>query len=109
MRKVVWNEEIAEIAQRLVDQCKFAHDKKRNMCDGTYVGQNIFMAMASKQTEEDVMSSVDQAVINWYSEVEKPFDSSLINPFQYDLNNTSSFSDSLSNPGTQEALVTIPK
>ena len=82
MRKVVWNEEIAEIAQRLVDQCKFTHDKKRNMCDGTYVGQNIFMAMASKQTEEEVMSTVDQAVINWYSEVEKPFDSSLINPFQ---------------------------
>merc|ERR1712123_388753 len=52
MRKNVWNEEIAEIAQRLVDQCKFTHDKKRNMCDGTYVGQNIFMAMASKQTEE---------------------------------------------------------
>ena len=55
------------------------------MCDGTYVGQNIFMAMALKQAEEDVMSTVDQAVINWYSEVEKPFNSSLINPLQYDI------------------------
>ena len=109
MRKVVWNDEVAEIAQRLVDQCKFTHDKKRNMCDGTYVGQNIFMAMASKQTEEEVMSTVDQSVINWYSEVEKPFDSSLINPFQYDLNNTSSLSDFPFNSDTQEAPVTIPR
>ena len=38
MMKLVWNDELAEIAQRLVDQCKFAHDKNRNMCDGTYAG-----------------------------------------------------------------------
>eukprot|EP00091_Calanus_sinicus_P025174 TRINITY_DN944_c0_g1_i7.p1 TRINITY_DN944_c0_g1~~TRINITY_DN944_c0_g1_i7.p1 ORF type:complete len:245 (-),score=61.79 TRINITY_DN944_c0_g1_i7:44-778(-) len=83
MRKVVWNDELAEIAQRLVDQCKFAHDKKRNMCDGTYVGQNIYMGGAWKQTEDEVMAGVDKAVTAWYSEVEKPFDSSLINPFKY--------------------------
>ena len=81
MRKVVWNDEIAEIAQRLVDQCKFAHDKKRNMCDGTYVGQNIYMGWRSKQTEDEIMAGVDKPVTSWYSEVEKPFDSSLINPF----------------------------
>merc|ERR1719312_1991842 len=84
MRKLVWNDELAEVAQRLVDQCKFTHDKNRNMCDGTYVGQNIYMAMASKQTQDQVMATVDKAVNNWYSEVEKPgFDSSFINPFQY--------------------------
>ena len=82
MRKLVWNDELAEVAQRLVDQCKFTHDKNRNMCDGTYVGQNIYMAMASKQTQDQVMTTVDKAVNNWYSEVEKPFDSALINPFK---------------------------
>ena len=84
MMKLVWNDELAEIAQRLVDQCKFAHDKNRNMCDGTYAGQNIYMAWASKQTQDQVMDTVDQAVTSWYSEVEKPFDSSLIDPFKYD-------------------------
>ena len=82
MRKLVWNDELAEVAQRLVDQCKYGHDNNRNMCDGTYVGQNIYMAMASKQTQDQVMTTVDKAVNNWYSEVEKPFDSALINPFK---------------------------
>ena len=83
MRKLVWNDELAEVAQRLVDQCKFAHDKNRNMCDGTYVGQNVYMGYAWKQSEDEVMATVDKAVTNWYSEVEKPgFDSSFINPFQ---------------------------
>merc|ERR1712002_866164 len=83
MRKLVWNDELAEVAQRLVDQCKFSHDKNRNMCDGTYVGQNIYMAMASKQSQDQVMATVDKAVNNWYSEVEKPFDPAFINPFKY--------------------------
>merc|ERR1712168_1616416 len=84
MRKLVWNDELAEVAQRLVDQCKFAHDKNRNTCDGTYVGQNIYMGYAWKQSEDEVMATVDKAVNNWYSEVEKPgFDSSFISPFQY--------------------------
>merc|ERR1712212_724525 len=84
MRKLLWNDELAEIAQRLVDQCKFAHDKNRNMCDGTYVGQNVYMGYAWKQSEDEVMATVDKAVTNWYSEVEKPgFDSSFINPFNY--------------------------
>jgi len=84
MRKLVWNDELAEVAQRLVDQCKYGHDNNRNMCDGTYVGQNIYMSYAWKQSEDEVMATVDKAVTKWYSEVEKPgFDSSFINPFQY--------------------------
>merc|ERR1719290_232787 len=84
MRKLVWNDELAEVAQRLVDQCKFSHDKNRNMCDGTYVGQNVYISYSSRSsTEDQVMASVDKAVISWYSEVEKPgFDSSNISPFQ---------------------------
>ena len=84
MRKLVWNDELAEVAQRLVDQCKFSHDKNRNMCDGTYVGQNVYISYSSRSsTEDQVMASVDNSVISWYSEVEKPgFDSSNISPFQ---------------------------
>merc|ERR1711872_319330 len=56
-----------------------------NMCDGTYVGQNVYISYSSRSsTEVQVMASVDKAVTNWYSEVEKPgFDSSNISPFQY--------------------------
>ena len=83
MRKLVWNDELAEVAQRWVDQCKFGHDNNRAMCDGTYVGQNVYMGDAWEQSEDEVMATVDKAVTKWYSEVENPgFDSSFINPFQ---------------------------
>ena len=82
MRKIVWDDEAAEIAQRWVDQCQFGHDKKRDLCDGTYAGQNAFMAFGWEETEEEIMAKVNNAVTSWYSEVEEPFDSSLIDPFQ---------------------------
>merc|ERR1712098_603954 len=85
MRKLVWNDELAEVAQRWVDQCKGpVHDINRNMCDGTYVGQNVHWSSSSESsTEDQVMASVDEAVTSWYSEIESPgFDSSNISPFQ---------------------------
>ncbi|CAG2065575.1 unnamed protein product, partial [Timema podura] len=42
-----WNEELAKIAQRWVDQCIGGHDACRNT-DGFYVGQNSFTSMSSK-------------------------------------------------------------
>merc|ERR1711955_148073 len=39
MMKMVWSDELAEIAQRWTDQCIFGHDSNRNTCDGLYVGQ----------------------------------------------------------------------
>ena len=43
MREMVWDEELATIAQRWVDQCpKGAHDKDRRTLDGTWAGQNGF-------------------------------------------------------------------
>merc|ERR1712106_1268645 len=35
MRKLTWNDELAEIAQRWAGQCSFGHDETRNLCDGT--------------------------------------------------------------------------
>merc|ERR1711872_739211 len=85
MRKLVWNDELAEVAQRWVDQCKGpVHDMNRNMCDGTLVGQNVYWSSSSwSSTEDQLMASVDEVVTGWYSEVEFPgFDSSNISPFQ---------------------------
>merc|ERR1712106_1127125 len=49
MRKITWDEELAEIAQRWADQCWGSgqfdgvyHDKLRRMCDGTSSGQNSY-------------------------------------------------------------------
>eukprot|EP00092_Neocalanus_flemingeri_P038610 GFUD01042039.1.p1 GENE.GFUD01042039.1~~GFUD01042039.1.p1 ORF type:complete len:247 (+),score=59.85 GFUD01042039.1:103-741(+) len=83
MQKISWNNELAEIAQRFVDQCTFGHDKVRDLCDGTYAGQNAFMGYGSEETQDEVMAKVDKPVTAWYSEVEKPFDSSHINPFKW--------------------------
>nr|CAD7256849.1 unnamed protein product [Timema shepardi] len=46
MRKMSWNEELAKIAQRWVDQCIGGHDACRNT-DRYYVGQNSFTSMSS--------------------------------------------------------------
>merc|ERR1719295_423836 len=43
MRKLVWNTELEEIAQRWADQCTFGHDKVRTKLDGTSVGQNAYI------------------------------------------------------------------
>merc|ERR1711872_509727 len=75
MRKLVWNDELAETAQRFTDQCSGAHDKVRNMCDGTSVGQNFAWKsewngedsdlMPEKEIEKRLPGMVDM----WYSEV----------------------------------------
>merc|ERR1712083_1281773 len=41
MNQVVWNKELATIAQRWADQCVWDHDKFRGKMDGTQVGQNM--------------------------------------------------------------------
>merc|ERR1719334_1579413 len=71
MRKMKWNEELAMIAQRFADQCIFGHDKNRNICKGSYVGQNGFIDYTRKKTLEELNASVDKAVKLWYDEVKK--------------------------------------
>jgi len=85
MQKVVWNEEIATIAQRWADQCTFGHDKDRKKCDGTYVGQNAYSGWNSQEsTKADVMGGLSGAVQSWYDEVIKPgFSNTDIDPFKF--------------------------
>ena len=55
MRKLVWNDELAVIAQRWADQCTFEHDESRHKADGTKAGQNLFLKGSSNQyTFEEV-------------------------------------------------------
>ena len=85
MRKLVWDEELATIAQRWSSQCIHGNDGMRDLCDGTPVGQNIW------QSSDDyeyyayyVNPDIGDAVANWYSQMLwGGFDSTNINPYVY--------------------------
>ncbi|KAK3930546.1 Sodium/potassium-transporting ATPase subunit alpha, partial [Frankliniella fusca] len=67
MRKMVWDNELATIAQRWANQCTFAHDKNRNTLDRTYNGQNIFWEASSATLPSPNWA---KAVQEWYDEVD---------------------------------------
>jgi len=85
MRKLVWNDELGDIAQRWAGQCQFGHDDMRNLCDGTSVGQNAYLGETSNEDyPEDVMPALGDAVQAWYDEVTNPgFSSADINPYNF--------------------------
>lgn len=86
MKKLVWNDEIAAIAQRWADQCIFDHDTNRNKEDDTWVGQNAyFKGSSTKKDKETLMTEVEnEASLAWYNEVESPgFNNAHINPFVF--------------------------
>lgn len=67
LRQLVWNEELAQVAQALASQCRRGHDgsNQRRICSRSYaVGQNIF-----RQWSFNSESVWDSAVQAWYSEV----------------------------------------
>jgi len=88
MKKLIWNEELATIAQRWADQCDFSHDKKRTTLDRTYVGQNAYLGTSSqKDNLESIMNKMDVPVQAWYDEVVTfSYDPTNINPFKFDYN-----------------------
>ena len=82
MMKLVWNDELAILAQRWADHCVVGHDKYRSMCDGTIVGQNVF-ATTGYITEGDddrMIAMIDEALNGFYSEV-NDFPPSNIGPY----------------------------
>jgi len=86
MRKLVWNDELAVIAQRWADQCTFEHDPERSKLDRTSVGQNLAIFYNSRKFSwaEIESSYLAQSVQNWYDEVTKPgFSRWNIKPFQF--------------------------
>merc|ERR1719427_1079418 len=85
MKKMVWNTELEEIAQRWADQCTFGHDSVRTKLDGTKVGQNAYLGYSSAQSDEaSIQAAMDTPAQSWYGEVTDPgFDSQNINPFVF--------------------------
>jgi len=85
MRKLVWDAELAEIAQRLVDQCIFQHDSARNPLSDIYAGQNLFISGSSLESGEDaVQAALANAAQAWYDEVTDPgFDSNGVGSYVF--------------------------
>jgi len=76
----VWDEELARIAQRHADQCKFAHDcSDCRRTERFGVGQNLYIY---KQTQAAASTDWDRAVTDWYDEVEL-FSNKHVKPFQF--------------------------
>lgn len=55
----MWDDELAEIAQRWTDNCVFEHDKYRSVPGKYSVGQNLAAGQRSW----------DQAIQGWYNEI----------------------------------------
>jgi len=49
--------------------------------DGTYVGQNTFIGMANKETQDEVMATMGDPVEFWFNEV-SDFNPANIKPFE---------------------------
>ncbi|XP_066999093.2 venom allergen 5 [Anabrus simplex] len=63
MKKLVWDDEVAKVAQRWADQCTFEHDKCRN--DPRFpVGQS--MGWAGYVSDEP---DWEEQILDWYNEV----------------------------------------
>jgi len=88
MMKMVWNNELALIAQRWADQCDFSHDKNRRKLDSTYVGQNAYLGISSVGNDlTTLMDKMEVPVQAWYDEVVTyAFDPVDINPFKFNYN-----------------------
>merc|ERR1712059_30777 len=85
MRKLVWDNELATIAQRWADQCIWGHDKNRDLCDGTSSGQNGGISWSSREeSNSSVWANVaNMAAEGWYKKEVGLFRKSYIKPFRF--------------------------
>jgi len=81
MRKLVWNDELADVAQRWVDQCTNGHDKNRRTETYSHVGQN--WAWRGSWKLEDQAELATKMVGWWYDEV-KDITQKAVNSFSSD-------------------------
>jgi len=66
MRKLEWDDALAEGAQLWANQCDYGHDTDRDTCDG-YVGQNGAWNAGGEELNSFQMADVTQ---RWYKEIE---------------------------------------
>jgi len=71
MANLVYDEDLAVVAQRHADQCKFAHDSNRQTDDFSYVGQNLHEGSYPTVENSKTWASI---VRGWYGEVHKFID-----------------------------------
>uniref|UniRef100_T1IJJ5 Cysteine-rich venom protein n=1 Tax=Strigamia maritima TaxID=126957 RepID=T1IJJ5_STRMM len=83
MKQLMWDDELATIAQRWADQCTFNHDDNRRTQRYHDVGQNSYIS-ASPSSDGKIGKALAEAVNGWYNEVTNPgFDSENIDPYQF--------------------------
>ncbi|KAF4519939.1 hypothetical protein B566_EDAN012581 [Ephemera danica] len=80
LAEMVWDEELADIAQRWADQCIFASDENRQV-DRFLVGQNVYQSSQSPGND-DVTSNFSEATKSWFNEYFY-FSSTKIDPFVF--------------------------
>ena len=68
MLEVHWDEELAQVAQRLADQCVFDHDCSECRRVGRFsVGQNLYQAFTTRtEKRTDWVGAID----SWFNEIE---------------------------------------
>jgi len=67
MMEMTWDEELAAIAQRWADQCRFGHDENRNVARFR-VGQNVYQSFGSPGVANSQM--IVGGLDGWYGEVD---------------------------------------
>lgn len=83
MEQMEWDEELAIVAQRHADQCKFAHDcsQCRKIKRFKAVGQNLYIY---KQSIKSAATNWTRGITDWYDEVDL-FDKKWVKPFKFSL------------------------
>uniref|UniRef100_T1DPC1 CAP-Lyc-1 n=1 Tax=Lychas buchari TaxID=1330406 RepID=T1DPC1_9SCOR len=82
MLEMEWDEELAQVAQKLADRCIFNHDcDECRKVENFDVGQNLYTATVT--ATKPPHPSWKDAIQAWYSEVHR-FSNDLINPFTSD-------------------------
>ncbi|XP_023336492.1 cell wall protein PRY3 isoform X2 [Eurytemora carolleeae] len=80
MMKLEWDSELASIAQRLADQCKYGHDcSSCRKVSRFNVGQNIFITYGYLKDGTDW----NKALRAWFDDEINLFPTSYISPFRY--------------------------
>lgn len=80
MKQMIWDNELARVAQAHADQCKFDHDcADCRRVERFGVGQNLYIY---KQSIRKAATNWKRAVTDWYDEVEI-FSNKKVEPFQF--------------------------
>jgi len=67
MKELEWDEELAKVAQRHADQCKFRHDCSNcRRVERFKVGQNIYQSFSTNSERTDWRKAID----SWFNEIQ---------------------------------------